>query len=182
MSDSTVAVLERALQWACGRHAPLILASTTGRTAEKLLALFEKEKVPLIVVTHEGPGAPAGWRFDPNVREKLIECGTVVLSDEKAFFTRMAVWFAKTLGVRILTPRQALLEELLGEGGRVCLKIVQRVFRKDLIQRGGPVVAVAGRVSGADTALALQITGSRPLAIALLEIIALPNPADWPCR
>lgn len=178
MDDPTLAVLARALDWACERNAPLILASTTGVTAEKMLDLIGSQTIRLIVVTHEGPGSPVAWRFNPAVREKLAQRGAIVLPDKKAFLTRMAVWFSKTFGVRTLTRRQAILEELLGVGGWVCLKLVKRALRKNLVRAGEVVVAAAGRVSGADTALALRITRTRPLAIALLEVIAVPQPSD----
>lgn len=167
--------LSKALDWALGQKAPIILASTTGKTAQDMLSLVEDRPVRLIVVTHEGPGAPKEWRFSSEVRERLLKAGHTVLSDETVFLTRIAVWFTRTFGLRVLEKHLAVLEEILGPGGQVSFKIARRAFRRGLIREGEIVVAVAGKISGADTALALKITGVRPFKVALLEIIVSPE-------
>jgi hypothetical protein len=153
----------------------VVLASTTGVTAKKMLNLLDDSSVRLIVMTHEGPGAPKTWRFDPSIREKLVKNGHTVIDDPKAFFVRMAVWAARTFGIRTSNRYLATLEEILGAGGQVGFKITRRAAQRNLLARGETVVAVAGRISGADTALALKITETRPFKAALLEVIAAPE-------
>lgn len=174
MENPTSRVLLQALQRARELMVPIVLASTTGNAASEILRLAAHGSPRLIVVTHDGPGAPARWRFDAAVRLKLIEARHSVLPDGKACLTRLAVWAAQTFGIRLLSRRLAALEELLGTGGQVCFKIIKRAADHRLIRQGDVVIAVTGKVSGADTALVFKITNSRPFRANLLEILSAP--------
>ena len=79
MSDVTPVVLEKALEAAEKYQAPLLLASTSGLTAEKMLTLAAHRAVRLIVINHEVPYAPADWRFDFEIRKKIKEAGHKVV-------------------------------------------------------------------------------------------------------
>lgn len=178
MNEPTLTVLEKAVEWA-GRHGvPVILASTTGDTAEQMLGLMGEQKIPLIIINHESPHAPKDWWFSAEVRKKLKDAGHAVLPAKIGIFPpTLARWVTRTFGIVALNGRDRALEELLGTGGRVCFKIAKRATEKRLVHSGETVVAVAGKISGADTALALKVNQSHPPRISLLEIIAR-SPSD----
>lgn len=175
MSDSTLEVLERAVAWARQRQASVILASTSGATAEKILGLLADSKVPLTVVNHDGPSAPKDWWFKAEIRKKLRDAGHTVIPAKTGLIPpALARWVTKTFGIAALTGKDRALEEMLGTGGRVCFKIARRAVEKGIVRRGEAVVAIAGKVSGADTALAFRVTQTSPPRMALLEMIARP--------
>ncbi|MBI2167037.1 MAG: hypothetical protein HYU34_02195 [Candidatus Omnitrophica bacterium] len=175
MNDSTSEVLRQAVEWARERQAPVLLASTSGVTAEKILSLLRDSKVPLTVVNHDGPSAPKDWWFRPDIRKKLRDAGHTVLSAKTGLIPpALARWVTKTFGIAALTGKDRALEEILGTGGRVCFKIAKQAIERGIVRTGEAVVAVAGRVTGADTALALRVTQTSPPRMALLEIISRP--------
>lgn len=172
MSVTTAVVLEKALEAAEKYQAPLLVASTSGQTAEKMLELIAHRPVRLIVINHEAPGAPADWRFDFEIRRKIKEAGHKVIPVRAGLIPPMlARWITKTFNLPGFTPRDFVLEELLGTGGRVCFKIAKRAAETHLVRSGQIVVAVAGKISGADTALVLRMVKTRPLQISLLEVL-----------
>ena len=176
MSDSTFEVLRQAVEWSRERQAPILLASTSGATAEKILSLLRDSKVPLTVINHDGPSAPKDWWFRPDIRKKLQDAGHTVIPAKAGILPLvLARWVTKTFGIAALTGKDRALEEILGTGGRVCFKITRRAVEKGCLRSGETVVAVAGKIAGADTALALRVTQTSPIRIALLEIIARPT-------
>ncbi|MBI4115655.1 MAG: hypothetical protein HY447_03665 [Candidatus Omnitrophica bacterium] len=175
MNDTTSFILQLGTEWARKHGTPLILASTTGATAEKMLNLIQNDGIRLIVASHEGPWAPSMWRFSPDVRKKLEKAGYPLLSHQTVLFVRMALWLGKYFGIKFQGKRQAIFEEFIGTGGWVCFKIVRRAVQAGLIRLGETVVAIGGKISGADTALALKVTQTHPLRVSLIEAIAHPS-------
>lgn len=166
-------MISKAWDWAVEKEVPLIVASTTGATAEYLTRFTEKKTGRVFIVTHHQKRVSEADRFDPSVFEKIRGGEYVFLQDGYSLWPLSFVRFLnKSLGLKPLTGKERVLEEILGTGGRVCFQITERVMRQGYLKPGDTVVAAAGCRSGVNTVLALTIRKHRPYAVALQEIIA----------
>lgn len=172
-NDRTFEMLSKAWDWAMEKEASLVVASTTGATAEYLTRFSEIKTGRVFIVTHHQKRVSAADRFDPSVFEKIRNAEYVFLQDKYSVWPLSFVRFlGNFLGVKPLNRKERVLEEILGTGGRVCFQITERVMRQGYLKPGDTVVAAAGCRSGVNTVLALKIRKHRPHTIALQEIIA----------
>ncbi len=177
VTDPTEETLEKAALRAKELDCPLILASTTGASAKKALALAETENVRLIVITHHEGALPKEGGFSGEVLDRLRASGHSVLPNQPAIpfpvqFLRRCSRFVRW---NIFNRREAVLEEAIGTGGRVCFAITKLAFDHGRLKAGDMVVAVGGQEAGLNTALVLQVRGQRFCVISLLETIMMPS-------
>ncbi len=171
--DQTFEMLLKAWAWAMEKEVPLIIASTTGATAECLANCPVKKAGRVFIVTHNQRRVPRTDKFNPRIFEKIRNIEYVFLQDKYSLWPLSFVrYLNKFLGLKPWGKKERVLEEILGTGGRVCFQITERVMRKGYLKPGDTVVAAAGCRSGVNTVLALKIMKHRPYAIALQEIIA----------
>ncbi len=150
----------------------LVLASTTGATARKALEFFQGQGTRLIVVPHQ-----FGFRETDNFPRELITMlreaghevhfGTMLFHTENLYETNI--------------PRvMANLLRCFCQGIKVCFEIVLMATDAGLLTIGERVVAMAGTVRGADTALVMQAASSRNLKkLRVNEILCKPlNPLN----
>ena len=165
--------LRQAFERASQTKIPIILASTTGTTAEEMLHVIGAEKAHLIIVSHDSCQIPREWRFSDKVIEQLKERGFPVLKNYPVipFPIQLLRRLAKTFKISTTNFRDQVLEETLGTGGRVCFQITRLALKAYAIHENDVVVAIAGERSGANTALLLKIESTRPVCIRLLETI-----------
>ncbi len=178
MNEQTQLVLEKALAWAFQHKVSLALASTTGATAQKLVDLRGGRPVRFIVTYHGGWCCPPQWNFEPSIRENLVRQGVCLVEDRSAFYPaiRIGEWIERHLKVSLRWGREAFWHEMLGTGGFVCYKMLKGLAARGIVREGETLVAVGGKISGADTALAVEVIKRKPFKLALLEILGQPVP------
>ncbi len=151
----------------------LVIASTTGATAEKAAQFFRDEGVKLIVVPHQFDFMRDTNLFPPDVAKKLRDMGHEVHFATMLFHTDG--FYGST--------RAALMANLLrcfSQGVKVCFEIVLMATDGGLVSVGEQVIAIAGTARGADTALVMQAASSQHLKkLRVNEILCKPlNPLN----
>lgn len=151
----------------------LVLASTTGATAQRALDFFAETDVQLIVVPHQYDFRRTTNRFPQELVTTLRAAGHAVHFGTMLFHTNDL--YGST------TPTvMANLLRCFGQGTKVCFEIVLMATDAGLLTRGEPVIAVAGTVRGSDTALVVQASSSQNLKkLRVNEILCKPlNPLN----
>lgn len=150
----------------------LVLASTTGATAEKALRFFQGEGIKLIVVPHQ-----YGFReqnaFPLELVKTLRDAGHEVHFSTMLFHTER-LYRSEAPGL------MADLLRCFSQGVKVCFEIVMMAADGGLLEPGEPVIAMAGTGRGSDTALVMQAAPSNQLKkLRVNEILCKPlNPLN----
>jgi uncharacterized protein len=130
----------------------LVLASTTGATAEKAVEFFHGGCTQLIVVPHQFGFRPKN-AFPPELVKTLKAKGHEVHFGTMLFHTE-GLYGCETPTV------MANLLRCFGQGVKVCFEIVMMATDAGLCEIGEKVIAIAGTARGADTALVMQAASS----------------------
>jgi len=137
----------------------IVIASTTGNAALKLLELVRGQDLQMIVVTHD-EGRPAQERkFNEDIRQTLLVSKvTVYTHNPRMILLRKII--GKVFG-RFGFPRWYRhlkeIKESHGTGIKVCNIIVQMLMEGKVLN-DERVVAIAGAKSGADSAAIFYVT------------------------
>jgi hypothetical protein len=150
----------------------IVVASASGKTAVLAMKAFKGSKV-IVVTHHAGFSKPWKNEMSDRVSSGLLEhgasivTGTHILSGVERAFTN------KFQGIY---PTQVVAEtlRLFGQGVKVCVEI--SVMAADAGElSGGPLVAIGGTGSGADTAVVLTPAhADKFLDLRVHEIICKP--------
>jgi hypothetical protein len=130
----------------------IVVASTTGNTALKLLDLVKPEKLKVIVVTHDEGRPIQEKRFNEDIRMQLLANNITVYTHNSPWFL-LRKTITKVLGKFDFLPWQRHLQEVkakYGTGIKVCHIILQMLMEGKVL-RDDRVVAIAGTKSGADS-------------------------------
>ena len=151
----------------------LVLASTTGATAERAAEFFRDEGVKLIVVPHQFDFKRDVNLFPQDLARKLREMGHEVHFATMLFHTDDFYGAASA----------ALMANLLRcfcQGVKVCFEIVVMATDGGLVASGEQVMAIAGTGRGSDTALVMQAASSQHMKrLRVDEILCKPlNPLN----
>lgn len=137
----------------------IVIASTTGNTALKLLDLVSGRNLQMIVVTHDEGKPEQQRRFSEDIRKALLENKTVVYTHNPRMILLRKI-IGRAFG-RFGFPRwYAHLSEVKeehGTGVKVCHIIVQ-MLREGRVLGDEKVVAIAGTKTGADSAAIFLVT------------------------
>jgi len=149
----------------------LVLASTTGATAQKALDFFQDLK--LIVVPHQHGFKRAENPFPPALVRTLRQAGHEVHFGTMLFHT----------GDFYGSNAPAVMANLLrcfSQGVKVCFEITLMATDAGLLTTGEKVIAVAGTGRGSDTALVMQAASTQHLSrLRVNEILCKPlNPLN----
>lgn len=153
--NHTIETLTLAKEYALSSGAAkLVLASTTGATAQTALEMFRDTGIQLIVVPHQFDFARKGSAFPPELVKQLREVGHEVFFGTMLFHTdRLYVSETPTLIANFL--------RCFSQGVKVCFEIVMMAADAGLATVGETVIAIAGTAKGADTALVMQAASTR---------------------
>jgi hypothetical protein len=136
----------------------LVVASTTGATAEAAADAAAGEDIKLVVVTHNtGFNEPGVQQFPAEVRARLEARGVAVHTGSMVFRSLGRAVRDKTGGDHETLIAGAL--RTLGEGAKVCAEIAMMAADAGLIPPAD-VVCVAGTGRGADTAAVIAAAPS----------------------
>ncbi|MFX0114231.1 MAG: pyruvate kinase alpha/beta domain-containing protein [Candidatus Hodarchaeota archaeon] len=179
-SQHTDIVLEQAVQYTQeAKIKKIVLASTTGATAKKMLGYIEKRPdLQLIVVTHHtGFRVKDTQEFDKKIAlelQKRSNCRILTTSHalsgvERSFRTEFKTMLP--LEMIALTLRRAF-----GDGTKVCMEIALMAADSGLIDTETDVLCIAGTGRGADTAWRVRpSTSNRLFDLRMKELIAKPS-------
>lgn len=146
----------------------IVLASTTGATAERAARFFRDDGVRLIVVPHQHGFKRDVNPFPPDLASRLVEMGHAV------HFATMLFHTDEFYGSASATLMANLLR-CFSQGVKVCVEIVFMATDAGLVSRGEEVIAVAGTGSGSDTALVMQAASTQYLRnLRVNEILCKP--------
>ena len=145
----------------------VVLASTTGTTAQKAREFFKSEGVQLVVIPHQHDFRKVN-AFPPELVKTLREAGHAVHFGTMLFHTgNLYESAAPTLMANLL--------RCFSQGVKVCFEIVLMATDAGLLIPGEKVIAVAGTARGSDTALVVQAASSQHLKnLRVLEMLCKP--------
>lgn len=151
----------------------VVIASTTGATAQKAAEFFEDAGVKLIVVPHQFDFRRKVNPFPPELVKSLRESGHEVYFGTMLFHT----------GDFYESKAPMLMANLLrcfSQGVKVCFEIVLMVTDAGLVASGEKVIVIAGTARGSDTALVMQAASTQHLKrLRVHEILCKPlNPLN----
>ncbi|AGL03338.1 pyruvate kinase alpha/beta domain-containing protein [Desulfoscipio gibsoniae] len=151
----------------------IVLASTTGATAQKALDFFGDKGVQLVVVPHQFGFIRKENPFPQTLVKTLRESGHEVHFGTMLFHTD-GLYGSTTPTV------MANLLRCFSQGVKVCFEIVLMAADAGLAASGEKVIAIAGTGRGSDTALVMQAATSQQIKkLRVNEIICKPlNPLN----
>lgn len=155
----------------------VVVASTTGKTAQELAALTKTHFEIVCVTHHAGFREPGKCELTPETENRLAEMGIWVVRATHALSGVERAVRAKFGG---LGPAETIAWTLrtLGEGTKVCVEIAVMALDAGLIPFGKDIVAIAGSSTGADTALVVRPTNAKSFFdLKVREVVA--KPTDW---
>jgi hypothetical protein len=173
--ENTAKTLEIAFEYAERNGIrDIVVASTWGDTAEKILEKYDGNKFNIVVVTHNtGFGEEGKQEFSAELKQRLMDKGVKV-------HTGTMVLRSLGTAIRELTgySEQDLVANTLRmfcQGLKVCVEIVAMAADAGLIPFSD-VIAIAGTGRGADTACLIKADSSnRFFKIKIREIIIKPK-------
>ncbi len=135
------------------RH--IIVASSTGRTAEALLEIANPDKYNIVCVTyHAGFNDPGKTAMSLETRRKLEDAGLAVLTT-----THLMAGLDRALRFKFggVYPAEIIANTLriFGQGVKVCTEISGMALDAGMVPHGEKVVAIGGSGKGADAALVI---------------------------
>jgi len=158
------------------KYKHMVVASTTGSTAQLFAEALRDDDINLVIVTHSyGFKEPNHSEIPDPIKEKIKSSGAKVYTGTMITHGLETALSSKFGG---LYPTLLVAQTLrrFGEGPKVCCEIVMMASDAGLIPEGEEVVAVAGTGRGADTVMVLRsATSKRFLDLKVLEILAKPR-------
>ncbi|MEW6442000.1 MAG: pyruvate kinase alpha/beta domain-containing protein [bacterium] len=146
----------------------LVVASTTGATAQKALEFFKGTDVKLIVMPHQFDFRRDTNPFPPELVSTLkasgheVHFGTMLFHTDDFYGTNHASVMANLL-------------RCFSQGTKVCFEMVLMATDAGLLTKGETVIAMAGTGRGSDTALVMQASSSQNLKkLRVHEILCKP--------
>ena len=132
----------------------IIIASTTGMTAQKAKAMFDLDKFKLIIVTHSyffgGPNKRQ--EFPEHLIESLKKEGLIVFSATHAF---ASIERSFRVSLKQWAPVELMakyLRENFSQGVKVCMEIATMVSDAGLVSNlEDDIICIGGTGRGADT-------------------------------
>jgi hypothetical protein len=156
----------------------IVVASSTGETAKKLLELLKKEGLNLnvVVVTyHQGFYGDDIKSMDDKTREELEKEGAKVFMGTHAL-SGVERGISRKLGG--YGPVEVIAETLrtFGHGVKVCYEITVMAADAGLVSVKEDIIAIGGRSRGADTAMVIRPANMNTFFnIEAKEIICMPR-------
>ena len=167
--DNTLATFELAKARAKEQNIRrIVLASTTGATAQRAMDFFEGSGISLVVVPHQYGFSADTNRFPAELVKKLEEHG------HRVHFGTMLFHTDRLFGCDTPTVVANFLR-CFCEGVKVCYEIALMAADAGLIEPEERIIAIAGTGRNSDTALLMTAATSRKLEnLRINEILCKP--------
>jgi hypothetical protein len=146
----------------------IILASTRGDTAKEFAEAFEGTAVQLVVIP---------WQYGFKNQPQPFPTELVTELQEKGHRVHFGTMLFHTEGFYGMTTPTVManLLRIFGQGIKVCVEIILMACDGGCVEVDETVIAVAGTVSGADTAVVATAAPSTSLArLRIHEILCKP--------
>ncbi len=151
----------------------IVIASTTGQTGAKAVAMFQGRNVVVVAHSH-GSKEPGKSELNEEYREEISKAGAKIFVGTHAL---SGVERAVRRDFGTIQPLELMANVLrrLGEGTKVCVEITLMATDAGLIPADEDIVAIGGTGNGADTALRVYPANtSRFFDLKIREVIAKP--------
>jgi len=156
----------------------IVIASTHGQTAHKVLDAFENLESKIVVVTISRAFGKEGWIMEEKVRQELKKRGATVLTTLHALGDDVNTAFAPSDKAAAFNMVVARTLYRFSQGMKVCVEIVLMAAENGAIDVDREVIAIGGTGDGADTAVAIKPAYARDfLNLEIREILAKPRKA-----
>lgn len=132
----------------------IVIASTTGKTAQKAKNIFNLDKYRLIIVTHSYyfGGKDKRQEFPEELIEELKKEGLLILSTTHAFGSVERSFRMKLKQWAPVETMARYLRDNFSQGTKVCMEIATMVADAGLISNlEDDIICVGGTGRGADT-------------------------------
>jgi hypothetical protein len=157
----------------------IIIASTSGKTAEIFLEAMKGSQLNLVVVTHVvGFTKPGEWEFSQDIARQLRKQGVKIVTGTHALsgLERALSRSPKVGGGSRTEAIAEALRRILAVGLKVAVECVLIAADQGMIGVDEEVIAVGGTASGADTVCVVRPahTGNF-FDLQVREIVAMPR-------
>jgi len=157
----------------------VIVASTTGQTAEVFAATLRGSGISLVIVTHVvGFTKPGEWEFSADVAEMLRKEGVKIVTGTHALSgLERAISRSPKIGGGSRTEAIAeALRRTVAIGLKVAVECVLIAADQGAIRIDTEVIAVGGTATGADTVCVIQPAHTASFFdLQVREIVAMPR-------
>jgi hypothetical protein len=174
--DCAEIALERARELSITK---VIVASTSGKTAEEFARVFEGTGIGLIVVTHVvGFSKPGEWEFSRETARKLEKAGVTIVTGTHAL-SGLERAFSRSAKVGGGSRTEAVAEALrrvIAVGLKVAVECTLIAADQGVVSPDEEVIAVGGTASGADTVCVIRPAHTASFFdLQVREIVAMPR-------
>lgn len=155
----------------------LVVASSRGYTAEKMVKSIPLDRVKMVVVKLAAPrDEEFNLEFDEGVKELLASRGVPLVQATHTLSGALDVALAERLKALAYSRLIAEVLYLFSQGMKVCLEIASMAVDAGLVPEGSDALCVAGTGYGADTSVLLQAEGSsRFFDIKVKRVLCMPE-------
>ena len=173
-----------AVKFAIGRAKDLkintiIVASTTGKTAEIFYEAIKGSPINLVVVTHVmGFTKPGEWEFSAEIARHLQDNGVKIVTGTHALsgLERALSRSPKVGGGSRTEAIAEALRRIVATGMKVALECVMIAADQGAVSVDAEVIAVGGTASGADTVCVIRPAHTANFFdLQVREIVAMPR-------
>jgi len=157
----------------------IVIASSSGETAEKFFSAMEGEGLDLVVVTHVvGFTKPGEWEFPAERAEKLRKKGVKIVTGTHALsgLERALSRSPKVGGGSRTEAIAEALRRIVAVGLKVAVECVLIAADQGAVGIDKEIIAVGGTATGADTVCVIQPAHTANFFdLQVREIIAMPR-------
>jgi hypothetical protein len=157
----------------------VVVASTSGETAEQFFIAMKGSGLQLVVVTHViGFVKPGEWEFSREIAEQLQEQGVKIVTGTHALsgLERALSRSPKVGGGSRTEAIAEALRRVVAVGLKVAVECVLIAADQGIIGINEEVIAVGGTMSGADTVCVIRPAHTANFFdLQVREIVAMPR-------
>lgn len=174
--DCAEIALERARELSLKK---VIVASTSGKTAEEFHRVLKGTGIRLIVVTHVvGFSKPGEWEFSRETAGKLEKAGVTIVTGTHAL-SGLERAFSRSAKVGGGSRTEAVAEafrKVIAVGLKVAVECTLIAADQGVVSPDEEVIAVGGTASGADTVCVIRPAHTASFFdLQVREIVAMPR-------
>lgn len=149
----------------------IVVASTTGDTAEKAVEIFDPNVYNLVIVTHNYGFKDKPQEFDLDLMARLNKKGVKICTGTLAF-SGVDSALQKTYGFWDFPALYArVVRTVFSDGVKVCHEMALMATDGGYVEIGSDLICVAGTGHGADTVCLIRAANSRKFVDARIKAI-----------
>ncbi len=152
----------------------IIVASTSGYTAEEAVKIFDPNMYNLVIVTHTyGFRKGVDQEFNSILRKTLEQKGVKVFSGGHVYSGIGPSLFNEWKHMDLTNLFAKSVRKIFCDGVKVCHEIVMMAADSGLISLGSDVISIGGTGRGADTVCWITAASSRDFLNARIKAILI---------